>query len=88
VIEQLKTDHNQIGRILGNMEKLLDGITSHPEQTSATRVRAELDGLEAIMETHFTHEGKKLISVLNALNVSQWRGRRPDFLLARNDVDR
>ena len=48
-------------------------------------MREELEGLSAIMETHFIYEEKKLISVLNSMDVPQWRTDRPDFLLTEDD---
>ncbi|WP_020666085.1 hemerythrin domain-containing protein [Amycolatopsis nigrescens] len=85
VITELKTDHNRIDWILGSLEKLLRDLPDDPDAATAARVRAELEGLSAIMETHFTYEEKKLISVLNSMNVPQWRADRPDFLLSGQD---
>jgi iron-sulfur cluster repair protein YtfE (RIC family) len=86
VITQLKTDHNQIDWILGALEKLLAGLPDEPDQSAKARVTAELEGLSAIMETHFTYEEKKLIPVLNGMDLPGWRAERPDFLL-RDDED-
>lgn len=85
VIAQLKTDHNQIDWILGNLEKLLGNLPAEPDPGTAARVRAELEGLSAIMETHFTYEERKLLSVLNSMDVPRWRADRPDFLLTGDD---
>ena len=81
VITELKTDHNRIDWILGALEKLLASLPDEPDQAAKARVVAELEGLSAIMETHFTYEEKKLISVLNGMDLPGWRARRPDFLL-------
>jgi hypothetical protein len=81
VILELKTDHNRIDWILGTLEKVLSGLPADPDQAIAAYVRAELEGLAAIMETHFTYEERKLVSVLNGLDVPQWRTDRPGFLL-------
>lgn len=80
VILELRTDHNRIDWVLGNLDKLLTGLPERPDPATATRVRAELEGLSALMETHFSYEEKKLISVLNGLDVPQWRAERPAFL--------
>ncbi|WP_211349125.1 hemerythrin domain-containing protein [Micromonospora pisi] len=79
----MKTDHNRIDWILGRLEKLLSDLPTDPDPDpgAASRVRAELEGLAAIMETHFTYEEKKLISVLNSMDLPGWRADRPDFLL-------
>jgi iron-sulfur cluster repair protein YtfE (RIC family) len=87
VISQLKTDHNQIDWILGNLEKLLGTLPTDPDPATAARVRAELEGLSAIMETHFSYEEKKLISVLNSMDVPRWRADTPDFLLTEDDAE-
>jgi hemerythrin-like domain-containing protein len=80
VISQLKTDHNQIDWMLGNLGKLLDSLPDEPDPVTEARVRAEVEGLAAIMETHFVYEEKKIFSALNALDVPQWRADRPAFL--------
>jgi iron-sulfur cluster repair protein YtfE (RIC family) len=87
VISELKTDHNRIDWILGNLENLLGSLPTDPDPDPATaaRVREELEGLSAIMETHFIYEEKKLISVLNSMDLPQWRANRPDFLLTEDD---
>jgi len=80
VIAELKTDHNRITWILGSLERLLAGLPQVPDPTTATRIRAELEGLSALMETHFGYEEKKLLAALNSMELPQWRARRPDFL--------
>jgi hemerythrin-like domain-containing protein len=85
VISELKTDHNRIDWILGKLENLLGSLPTDPDPATAARVREELDGLSAIMETHFIYEEKKLISVLNSMDLPQWRANRPDFLLTEDD---
>jgi hypothetical protein len=37
------------------------------------------------METHFIYEERKLLSVLNSMDVPQWRTGRPDFLVTEED---
>jgi hemerythrin-like domain-containing protein len=85
VISELKTDHNRIEWILGSLGKLLGNLPTDPDPATAANVRAELEGLTAIMETHFIYEEKKLISVLNSMDRPQWRTVRPDFLLTEDD---
>lgn len=85
VITELKTDHNRLDWILGNLEKLLRDLPPEPDPATAARVRAELAGLSAIMETHFAYEEKKLISILNAMDVPEWRADRPAFLQTADD---
>jgi hypothetical protein len=49
------------------------------------RVRAELDGLAALLESHFGYEEKRLVSALNALEAPRWEAAPPDFLLTSPD---
>jgi len=80
VIGELRTDHNRIDWVLGTLEKLLRNLPAVPDPAAAAHVTAELEGLAALMETHFTYEERKLISVLNSLDLPEWRVERPDFL--------
>ena len=75
VLSDLRTDHNQIEWIMGKLQKLLDGLPS-----SGADVRAEVDALSAIMQTHFVYEEKKLITVLNDMDIPEWRHNPPSFL--------
>lgn len=85
VISQLKTDHNHLDWILGNLASLLGDLPDDPDPATSARVRAELEGLTAIMETHFGYEERKLASVLNATEQPDWRGQTPDFLRTDDD---
>lgn len=85
VISDLKTDHHRIDWILGNLEKLISGLEPNPDAYNSVRIREELDGLSAIMQTHFIYEEKKLVPILNSMEVPQWRKSRPDFLLFEED---
>lgn len=85
VIAELRTDHNRIDWILGNLEKLLAELPAEPDRATETRVQAELEGLSAIMETHFSYEAKKLLAVLNGMQRPAWRADRPDFLRTARD---
>jgi hypothetical protein len=49
-------------------------------------VLAELDGLAALLESHFVYEEKRLVSALNSLSAPTWGGSRPDFLLTTADA--
>ncbi|MFK0243758.1 hypothetical protein ACIQUM_03605 [Amycolatopsis azurea] len=40
-----------------------------------------MDGLTAIMETHFRYEEKRIVEVLNSLDMPEWRETKPSFLL-------
>ncbi|MEU8087038.1 hemerythrin domain-containing protein [Micromonospora sp. NPDC049101] len=63
VIANLITDHEVVAGILERVEALLAGDPALP----LAQVRAELDGLAALLESHFRYEEKRLVSALNAL---------------------
>ncbi|WP_309244429.1 hemerythrin domain-containing protein [Micromonospora parastrephiae] len=63
VITNLITDHQVVAGILHRVEELLAADTSMPTD----QVRAELDGLAALLESHFRYEEKRLVAALNAL---------------------
>ncbi|GAA4899827.1 hemerythrin HHE cation binding domain-containing protein [Stackebrandtia albiflava] len=61
VIAALTQDHNMIDHLIGGLEKAVAaGIT--PEEA-----HRHLDGIEAVMETHFRYEESKLLSVLDGI---------------------
>ncbi|MFC8300044.1 hemerythrin domain-containing protein [Micromonospora orduensis] len=64
VIANLITDHEVVAGILHRVETLLGTDASMP----AAQVRAELDGLAALLESHFRYEEKRLVTALNALS--------------------
>lgn len=53
VLDELRRDHELIAELLGRLTETTDA--------------AELDGLAALLESHFTYEEKRLIAALNAL---------------------
>lgn len=60
VLAQLATDHQVVASILRRIEELLGDLG--PGLSEARRVRAELDGLAALLESHFAYEEKRLVS--------------------------
>jgi hemerythrin-like domain-containing protein len=81
VIEELSHDHHVVTGILRSLEEILGGLGADLGPAEARRVRAELDGLTALLESHFVYEEKRIVAALNALSSSDWDGSRPDFLL-------
>ncbi|MBM7490055.1 hypothetical protein JOD64_001277 [Micromonospora luteifusca] len=63
VIANLITDHEVVAGVLERVEALLAGDTAVP----FAQVGAELDGLAALLESHFRYEEKRLVSALNFL---------------------
>jgi hemerythrin-like domain-containing protein len=80
VLVQLASDHQVVASILHRIEELLGGLGPGPSE--ARRVRAELDGLAALLESHFVYEEKRLAAALNSLTVPDWNSPGPDFLRA------
>ncbi|MFC4121775.1 hemerythrin domain-containing protein [Nonomuraea zeae] len=77
VLEELTRDHQQVSELLHRLQELLDRLgTIEPR-----RVRAELDGLAALLESHFTYEERKIVAALDALDAPGWTGSPPGFLL-------
>ncbi|MFG1879784.1 hemerythrin domain-containing protein [Sphaerisporangium sp. NPDC049003] len=81
VLDELKRDHHLVSDILLRLEELLGGIQPDPGPSEARRVRAELDGLTALLESHFVYEEKRIVTTLNSLNAPGWDAATPDFLL-------
>ncbi|GAB3755761.1 hemerythrin domain-containing protein [Microlunatus parietis] len=71
VITQLSTDHSMI-------EYLLNGLAAAIETGApAAEQLRHLDGIEAVMETHFRYEEKMLVGLLNA---SELAGTKHGYL--------
>src|ERR1700754_1908580 len=81
VLEQLEHDHHMVTGILRNLEELLGDLDADPGPAEAQRMRAELEGLAALLESHFVYEEKRIVAALDALDVPSWKGSAPDFLL-------
>lgn len=79
VLEELTRDHHMVADILRRLEHLLRDL--EPVAAEAQRVRAELDGLAALLESHFVYEEKRIVSALNSLTAPGWDASRPGFLL-------
>lgn len=60
VIAKLSQDHSMMDYLIGGLEDAVEAGA-----TTAEKLR-HLDGIEAVMETHFRYEERQLIDVLNA----------------------
>ncbi|MTE21656.1 hemerythrin domain-containing protein [Streptomyces sp. TRM43335] len=67
VIVKLEEDHRLVSGLLHDLERLLDGIPDEPDEAEARRVMGELDGLAAILESHFSFEERRILDALDAL---------------------
>ncbi len=61
VLAELREDHRVVADLLRRVDVLLTGAADGPT------VRAELDGLAALLESHFTYEERKLVAALDAV---------------------
>ena len=78
VLQQLTDDHQVIAHILEKLEQVVANIDpSTPERASR-----ELDGLAAILESHFAWEEKRLVDALDHLH----RTRTSEDLLGVDPV--
>jgi hemerythrin-like domain-containing protein len=68
VLEKLTQDHHVVAAILHNLENLVDRCATTSDPADARRLRAELEGLAAVLETHFTYEEKQLVAALDSLD--------------------
>jgi hypothetical protein len=66
VLQELQRDHHLVAEILRRVEQ----IGGDFGQDNAHRVRAEMDGLAAILESHFRWEERRLVNALNSLDTS------------------
>ena len=64
VLAQLQADHQVIASILRRIDELATGAGPG----NAAAVRGELDGLAAILESHFRWEERRVTGALNALD--------------------
>ncbi|MEU4478781.1 hemerythrin domain-containing protein [Micromonospora sp. NPDC023966] len=61
VLAELTADHRVVADLLRRIDALL------AEAPDGRSVRAELDGLAALLESHFSYEERKLVAALNRL---------------------
>ncbi|GAB3984406.1 hypothetical protein GCM10029978_094010 [Actinoallomurus acanthiterrae] len=67
VLEELRQDHQLVADILRRLQELLATLT--PD--NAVPVRRELDGLTAILESHFRWEERRLLDAFDALRTPE-----------------
>ncbi|MFI7006491.1 hemerythrin domain-containing protein [Streptomyces sp. NPDC050145] len=62
VVEKLSQDHNMIEHLIGGLQKAV------ADSTDPEVAHSHLDGIEAVMETHFKYEEKQLGAVLDGMD--------------------
>jgi iron-sulfur cluster repair protein YtfE (RIC family) len=85
VLAKLAEDHEMVRSILRDLERLVAGLTAAPDAAEANRVRGELGGLSAILESHFAFEERRIVAALNALPAEAGTA---ESLLGVSDDDR
>ncbi|GID92855.1 hemerythrin domain-containing protein [Amorphoplanes digitatis] len=66
----LVRDHRVIAHLLAGVSAAAERLSGEDDRERVTWIRRELDGLAAILETHFIGEEKRLVAVLNAIDPS------------------
>lgn len=61
VVRQLRQDHSMIEHLIGGLRRALDEGAAPDEQLR------HLDGVEAVMESHFRFEERRLLDVLDRI---------------------
>ncbi|NUW30616.1 hemerythrin domain-containing protein [Nonomuraea sp. SMC257] len=79
VLHELTRDHEIISDILRRLQNLLDDLGDN-DTAQPREVQAELDGLAALMESHFTYEERKIAAALSTLDIPGWNDAPPAFL--------
>ncbi|MEW9528289.1 hemerythrin domain-containing protein [Microbispora sp. NPDC049125] len=85
LLEELRKDHRVVAETMARLEELVGGLGPDTDSGRARDVRGELDGLAAVLESHFVYEERRIVSALNALSVPAWQGTRPGFLLTGSE---
>jgi hypothetical protein len=64
-VELLRQDHVLVSGLLQSRQRVLDGDPADPDTAAVRRIRGELDGLSAILESHFAVEERRIVDALN-----------------------
>ena len=69
-LDELDRDHQLIAGILARLTVLAGRLGATSPGNARDALRMELDGLAAVLETHFIGEEKRLVALLDALDPS------------------
>jgi hypothetical protein len=67
VIAELERDHVIISGLLYRLSDLVASTPADPTPEQLSAARVELEGLAALLESHFTYEERKLVAALDTL---------------------
>jgi hemerythrin-like domain-containing protein len=65
-LDQLARDHVIVADLLAELRTLVTNLPERPGEDEARRVRGELEGLSAVLESHLTFEERRLVDAMNA----------------------
>ena len=63
VVDRLMQDHALLGYLIADLEAV-------PADAEHAEIQRHLDGIEAIMESHFAYEERQLVAVLDAMTTA------------------
>ncbi|MQA08902.1 MAG: hemerythrin domain-containing protein [Pseudonocardiaceae bacterium] len=67
LLTKMEEDHHLVTGLLQQFERVLSGITADSNAAEVKRIRGELDGLTAILDSHFSFEERTIVTALNSL---------------------
>jgi hemerythrin-like domain-containing protein len=79
VLEELERDHEIVAKILRNINAL-GVVRDNSDPDAAKQVRDELEGLTALLESHFGYEERRIVSALNSLAPTALASTSPAFV--------
>jgi hypothetical protein len=69
-LAELERDHHVIAGLLTQVSAVAGKLNGEVDHDRVAWLQTQLDGLAAILETHFIGEEKRLVAVLNAIDPS------------------
>jgi hypothetical protein len=66
VLDQLREDHALITELPGSLAAAVDALPAQPGPEAHHRFLSQLDGIGAIMESHFRFEERRIRAALDA----------------------
>lgn len=72
IIAKFAEDHELIADILDRVDREVHLLPDEPTTEELRRFHGELDGLVAIMESHFSFEERRIVSALNDLPADEY----------------
>ena len=67
LVEKMAQDHVMVSGLLESLRRVVDDVPAEPDEATARRIQGELGGLNAILESHFSFEERRIVDALNSL---------------------